>query len=127
MVTEKYLDLTIEGLEAIKRKLDWIDKETAEVLGDALYESGNIVKTKSQEIVPVKTGNLQRNHFVEKVSNFLTIVGVNAYYAPYVELGTSKMDAQPFLWPALEEKSKDVISLVANALKKDVFESVENK
>lgn len=29
-------------------------------------------------------------------------VGTNVEYAPYVELGTSKMAAQPFLLPALE-------------------------
>lgn len=32
---------------------------------------------------------------------FTVIVGTNAIYGPFIELGTSKMPAQPFLRPAL--------------------------
>lgn len=32
----------------------------------------------------------------------LAVIGTNVDYAPYVELGTSKAPAQPFLLPALE-------------------------
>lgn len=32
----------------------------------------------------------------------VAVIGTNVEYAPYVELGTSKMAAQPFLLPALE-------------------------
>lgn len=33
---------------------------------------------------------------------YVVVVGTNVHYAPYVELGTSKMGARPFLRPCIE-------------------------
>jgi HK97 gp10 family phage protein len=52
-----------------------------------------------------KTGRIVTSEPVTGISPPLTpftvIIGSNAKYAPFVELGTSKMSAQPFLRPAL--------------------------
>jgi HK97 gp10 family phage protein len=39
------------------------------------------------------------------------VVGTNVEYAPYVEKGTSKMDAQPYLTPAVEENKSNIKSI----------------
>lgn len=41
-------------------------------------------------------------------SNRVYVVGTNVEYAPYVEFGTSKMDAQPFLFRAAREVEREV-------------------
>lgn len=51
----------------------------------------------------VDTGTLRRSITHEFLSKHLAIVGSNVVYAPYVELGTSKMSAQPYLRPALHK------------------------
>jgi HK97 gp10 family phage protein len=45
------------------------------------------------------------------------IIGTNVEYAPYVELGTSKMTAQPYLNPALEMNKNNIKRIFADALK----------
>lgn len=54
---------------------------------------------------PVDTGRLRSsitNEIGQDGEGLLAVIGTNVEYAPYVELGTSKMAAQPFLLPALE-------------------------
>lgn len=45
-------------------------------------------------------------------------IGSNVEYAPYVELGTSKMAARPFLKPAAENYTEQYMELVREALSK---------
>lgn len=44
-------------------------------------------------------------------------VGTNLAYAEFVERGTSKMAAQPYLRPAMDETRQQVVQEVANALR----------
>ena len=54
---------------------------------------------------PVDTGRLRSsitNELGTDADGLVAVIGTNVDYAPYVELGTSRMAAQPFLLPALE-------------------------
>lgn len=54
---------------------------------------------------PVDTGRLRSsitNELGQDSQGLVATIGTNVEYAPYVELGTSRMAAQPFLLPALE-------------------------
>ena len=61
----------------------------------------------------VDTGNLRSSiaHKVDK-KELATYLGSNVEYALFVEKGTVKMKAQPFLTPAIESNTKKIESLV---------------
>lgn len=42
-------------------------------------------------------------------------IGTNVYYAPYVEFGTTRMDARPFLGDSIEAHQKDFEELFKEA------------
>lgn len=65
-----------------------------------LTKSVLVVERKAKEVCPRKTGTLARSitHDVKKRTG---VVGTNIHYAPHVEMGTSKMAAQPYLRPGL--------------------------
>lgn len=67
-------------------------------------------------ICPVDTGRLRASitHAVEEDTAY---VGTNVEYAPYVELGTSKMAARPYLRPAAEDHKKEYGAMMEQALK----------
>lgn len=72
-----------------------------------------------KEITPVDTGNL-RNSITHQYSKKeqAEYIGTAVEYAPYVELGTSRMTAQPYLKPALTnnlEKYKGILADYINA------------
>lgn len=64
------------------------------------------VEKRAKELVPVDSGKLKRSIGLQKVSKDLWQVFADTSYALYVELGTSKKRARPFLRPALDALRK---------------------
>lgn len=81
--------------------------ETLEVkTEDDLVRVGLRVQSKARSLCPVDTGRLRSSIVVRKGRDgrgFFVEVGTNVKYAPFVEFGTSKQRAQPFLLPAVAE------------------------
>lgn len=67
---------------------------------------------------PVDTGNLRNSitHLVDDAEGSV-IIGTNVEYAAPVELGTSKMAAQPYLKPAASEHGKTYRNILEAELK----------
>ena len=77
---------------------DVFSKETLETLS----AMGDRIVDEAKRIVPVRTGRLKAS--IHKEDNFEkseVLVGSEVEYALYVELGTYKMSARPYLRPAL--------------------------
>lgn len=89
-------------------------KEIEEKLNQALKQACVLVQNSAREKCPVDTGNL-RNSITWDCEDLEGVVGTNVEYAPYVEAGTSVMQAQAFLNPALEE-NKDKIQKMFQGL-----------
>ena len=73
----------------------------------AMEAIGKDVMERAKEYCPVDTGRL-RDSITYETGDMSVAVGSDVEYAAYVELGTSKMAAQPYLRPALEESGKDI-------------------
>lgn len=82
-----------------------------EKLMDVVMEQGRkrisrvciAIENDAKRVVPVDTGTLRRSiaHEIEvSPTEIVGRVGTNTKYAPYVEYGTYKMPAQPYLRPA---------------------------
>lgn len=91
-------------------------------LGDIDVTAGiingmEIIKEDASNRAPVDTGNLSRSGSVEEkgVNNVELIF--NTPYALFVEYGTAKMSAQPYIRPAMEAGK--------NALMQEVKKSAE--
>lgn len=68
----------------------------------ALEEVGLTAERYAKRLCPVDTGRL-RNSITHQVyvNDKAVHVGTNVEYAPYVELGTKRQKAQPYLRPAI--------------------------
>jgi len=58
------------------------------------------------------TGNLVSKIIVRQKSQDVTSVESNANYSAYLEYGTSKMEARPFMLPAFERSKKPIVDAV---------------
>lgn len=72
----------------------------------------------AKDNAPVDTGALKNSLNTSKEGEAKYYVQDGVEYGLFVELGTYKMSAQPFLIPAMEQASKDVASAVEKELPK---------
>lgn len=78
----------------------------------------HLIATRAQEIAPVDTGFMRDNiHETEDGNAIISEAG----YSGFVELGTVKMSAQPFMRPAADTLSmKDVAKVATDEVKKAI-------
>jgi len=84
----------------------------------ALEKIGMVAEGYAQKACPVDTGLLRDSimHYVEEDKTVL--IGTAIEYAPFVEFGTSKQKAQPYLRPAATEHGKTYRNIIETELRK---------
>lgn len=96
---------------------------TAEVLAklkngiqQALEQSGTLVENVAARNAPVDTGRL-RNSLTHQMKGSDSVeIGSDVEYAIYVECGTSRMGARPYLRRALEANSQQVLDIFKSSI-----------
>ena len=78
----------------------------------ALEIIGGKAESYAKKICPVDTGNLRNSITHQQYDENTEVIGTNVEYAPYVELGTVKMSAKPFLRPAAENHSAEYKAVI---------------
>ena len=79
--------------------------ETQKRVKAEINKSALRIQRRAKERCPVDTGRLRASIQLKSYNNGLTMtVGTIVKYAPYVEFGTYRAHAQPFLFPAAEEE-----------------------
>jgi len=84
----------------------------------ALEICGGIAEGYAKARCPVDTGNLRNSITHENEDPTTEVIGSNVYYAPFVELGTRKMQPRPFLVPAVEGHMNEYKQIIDAELKK---------
>lgn len=90
-----------ENLEIVADNREEVAAALDSAVAKALEEIGLTAEGYAKKACPVDTGRLRNSvaHLVQP-SEKAVYIGTNVEYAPYVELGTRRMEAQPFLKPA---------------------------
>jgi HK97 gp10 family phage protein len=80
-------------------RVNQVIKEINAKAAEARIETAEEIGKEAQANAPVRTGELRDSLKVEHLEN-VSHVGFTAEHGIYVELGTARMAAQPFLIPA---------------------------
>ncbi len=70
--------------------------------GAAIRKAAHDIEAGAKNVVPVDTGNLKNSIQTTMEGDLTAVVGTHVEYAPYVEYGTRRMAARPYLGPAAE-------------------------
>lgn len=107
-------------------RLTWRGSEVKNALDSAIQDvmdaTAAEAKAEAQALCPVDTGLLRSSIFAEVdarggSSRRTLVLGANAPYALFVELGTSKMRAQPFIRPAIDRTAPRLTQNLRSALR----------
>ena len=129
------INLDFSGLNDLARDLELLSKaENNKVLRDATRAGAEVLKEEVIARAPVRTGKLKKKVVTQKsrrrgeISSGVHIRGVNprtgnsdntmkannprnAFYWPFVELGTANMPAHPFVRPAYDTREEEAASV----------------
>lgn len=90
----------------VRVTIDWHgDSTTQDVAAQAVNLVADMVLADAVPRTPVDTGTLANSLTVQRAAPGPTPTahtGTHIHYAPYVEFGTRRMRAQPYLGPAAE-------------------------
>lgn len=98
-------------------KFTYVGENAMPVEHKALMAGANTVVNSAKRRVPKKTGTLSRSIHQESESDLGVVVGTDVSYARWVEEGTVKMKARPYLRPALSENKTRIQNNVAKAMR----------
>lgn len=82
----------------------------------ALEVIGGMAESYAKAACPVDTGRLRNSITHQQESENVEVIGSNVSYSVYVELGTSKMSARPFLRPAAEGHAAEYAAILKSFL-----------
>lgn len=125
--------ISLKGAKELDLKLSNLPlKVSKKIAMTALRSGGKIIRDRARMLCPVLTGTLQKSIKVRvprrKKRNEATILigidsvpmggrmGGKAFYGAFVEFGTSKMAANPYMRPAFDGTKNEVIETISNDL-----------
>ena len=100
----------VDNSQIFKSAKDSAVEKALEAIGQ---QAENYAKIKC----PVDTGNLRNSIIHQRKGKFDEIIATDVNYAPYVEYGTRRSKAQPFLKPAATEHTAEYRQIVMEQLK----------
>lgn len=113
------MPIVIVGLESLMHKLSIMGGNCMEALMDAVKGATLAAQASAKQNTPVDTGNLRDHNFVAwegSAEKFTGRVYNNTPYAIFVELGTVKKAARPFMMRGLEENKETFENLARTYL-----------
>lgn len=119
------MPVKLQGMQQLKAQLLELEKKIDKKLKeDALIAGAEIMKEKVKESAPVRTGILKANIIVSDVKNSKIHIGPDqqgkAFYGHFLEFGTSKMSAQPFMGPAFENNQDEAQEKMMEVIKREL-------
>lgn len=100
----------VKGVDRLVRQLAIKSKQDRIATDRQLELSSKRIERMAKVKAPVDTGALKNSIFSAKAGNLTYKVTAPQHYAIYVEKGTRKMRAQPYLKPALDAERPKLIS-----------------
>ena len=114
------IDIDFRKIERLQKALKRAPALITEELGTAVRDLVLLVEAEAKKLCPVDTGKLRASITPVIESWAAGYVGTNTHYAPYVEYGTRKMDAQPFLEPAFLEGKRQASKVFGQAISRAI-------
>ncbi|MCW6059781.1 HK97 gp10 family phage protein [Clostridium sporogenes] len=120
--------MELDGLDELIRKVQDMGKAGVRVENAALKKAGELIVEEAKNNVPFRKGNLKEGLKVsgvrKKGGNKFVLAGIQKgdnskiFYGKFLEFGTSKMKARPFMGPAYESKKEEAKEVIKDELRR---------
>jgi len=94
------LEFEWKGIKELERTLSRAPPELRTLIHKRMEKKSGEVVLFAKHFVPVRTGYLRNTIYYRSIGFLQFLIEAYAYYAGFVEYGTSKIHARPYLRPA---------------------------
>lgn len=116
------VNIELTGIDKLQKEINELGSKGARVENKALKMAGEHLAERMRVEVPERTGKLKESIEVSGVKTSKgkkkVEVGPTEYYGVFVEKGTSKMQANPFMARSYEGEKKQLQSIIISEIKK---------
>ncbi|NIK10923.1 HK97-gp10 family putative phage morphogenesis protein [Alkalibacillus almallahensis] len=119
------MEFDFSGMAELTRQIQKLENGAKGAESEALQEGAKVMQEATEKKAPVRAvngGTLKANIEISEVENGEIEVYVDnqgkAYYGHMLEVGTSKMRAQPFMGPAFNQSQRRIENAMSSHLKK---------
>lgn len=121
---QRKLHVAIEGADEVIKILENMGAAASDVLEQAAQAGGQIVLEDAKNRCSVNTGALKASLHIEKGKSKKPDVkqevkispGKQEYYGTFVELGTTRQAARPYLRPAVDKNKEKIAEAVTQEI-----------
>ncbi|HCL4447466.1 MULTISPECIES: HK97-gp10 family putative phage morphogenesis protein [Clostridium] len=120
--------MELDGMDNLIRKIEDMGKAGTRIENKALKKAGELIVEEAKNNVPFRKGKLKEGLKVsgvrKKNGNKFVLAGIQKgdnskiFYGKFLEFGTSKMKARPFMGPAYESKKEEAKEVIKDELRK---------
>jgi HK97 gp10 family phage protein len=96
-----------------------INKNIDKAIEKGLTKAAVYVQGEAKKRAVVDTGNMRANVYY-KVVGFVALIYNTVKYSIFIEYGTIKMQARPFMRPALYENIDKINRIISSSMKEDL-------
>ena len=117
------MKIELDGVESVVRELEELGTAGKRIENAALTKAGETVKTSIQSETPSRTGTLKGSIAVSKVktkegTRYVEVGPTKkGWYGKFLEFGTKKMKANPFMTRGYEKSKKSAVDIIKSELK----------
>ena len=110
-------NINTRQLDSLIKNLAFYRLAAKKRVDDVLAEGAFLIESDAKELSPVDTGLNRASIHAVREDYLKYKVAANAKYAMFLEFGTVKMAARPFLFPAYEKNKPAILAALKEAMK----------
>ncbi|MEH7157472.1 HK97-gp10 family putative phage morphogenesis protein [Neobacillus drentensis] len=117
-------EITFSGMDELLRRLEQLGEQSETVKKKALEEGAEVIRAEIES--NAKRSNINHEHMADgiitNIKDDVAVIGPGAefYYSHFLEFGTSKMAAQPFMGPSFERKKEEAKEKMAEVIRREL-------
>lgn len=103
------MNVEIENVDVVVAQLRQTIEDFKKSADQAIQKAGQTGRDQAVDTVPVLTGHLQGSITYHAHGLLISEYYTDVYYSPFVEYGTSRQSAQPYMIPAFEAAKEQLL------------------
>jgi HK97 gp10 family phage protein len=117
-------ELRIAGMDELLQRLEQLGEQSESIKEKALEEGAEVIRSEVASRAP--RSNISHDHMADgiitNIKDSTAVIGPGAeyYYSHFLEFGTKKMAAKPFMGPAFESKKVAAKEKMAEVIREEL-------